>query len=144
MPSLSGEDHLELRYPLLQAEDFDAGNVHVTTITTAFMSYVDGIEHGSYLVFSDVDLTGVRRIGIRIQPNGVGGSIALRQGGPEGTVVGRMDIPPGIFHGSVDGWQELVMPVSGAAGIADLYIGFENAESEGNLFHVDWLRFYNH
>lgn len=77
IPPLNGHDHILLRNPLLQAEDFDAGNVQNATVTTAFMSYVYGIQNGSYLSFWDIDLTHVRRIGYRVQARGAGGTIEV-------------------------------------------------------------------
>src|SRR5690606_25832278 len=119
-------------------------NVRIATVTTAFMSYIYGIKHGSFIRFRDLDLTGVRKIGFRIQQNGAGGTAEVRQGSKDGTIVARLAIPAGKSTSRVDGWRELTAVVTGTTGVSDLYIVFVNDQAaDQNLFHIDWLKFYN-
>jgi len=141
---LTGHDHVMLRNPLVQAEDFDEGNVRIATVTTAFMSYVYDIRDGRYLLFRDIDLTQVRRIGYRAQASGVGGTIELRLDATDGPVVSRVEIPAGNFSGAENGWKEISAAVSGGEGVHDLYVVFANKEATDKaLFSLDWLKFYN-
>lgn len=142
MPPLTGQDHILLRYPLLQAEDFDEGTVQIATITTAFLSYVYGIYDGGYVCFKGIDLTHVRRIGCRVQPAGGGGVIELRLGSPTGPMISQVMVPAGTFKEIKDGWQEIVAPVSGDGGVHDLYFVFSGPADRG-LYHLDWIKFYN-
>ncbi|MGK6350399.1 PQQ-dependent sugar dehydrogenase [Parapedobacter sp. DT-150] len=144
IPPLSAHDHILLRRPRVQAEDFDAGNVRIATITTAFLSYIYDIKDSSYVAFRDVDLTEVRRIAYRIQPSGVGGAIELRLDSMAGAVVSRVDVPTGNYSGAEDGWREIVGAVSNTSGKHDLYVVFVNqAGREQPLFNIDWLEFHN-
>ncbi|SFC58818.1 cytochrome c [Parapedobacter composti] len=143
--SLVGHDHLLLRYPIIQAEDFDEGNVSIATITTAFMAYTNGIKHSSYISFDDVDLRGVKRIGLRVQASGAGGMIVVRQGNSDGAVVGSVSIPPGQAKSHDEGWKEYMVRVPDNLGRNRLHIGFQRTvDTDNYLFHVDWLKFYNH
>ncbi|MGV3761977.1 PQQ-dependent sugar dehydrogenase [Parapedobacter sp.] len=145
IPPLSGHDHVLLRNPLLQAEDFDTGNVRIATITTAFMSYVYGIHDGSYLSFRNIDLTHIRRIGYLTQASGAGGSIEVRLDSIGGPVVSRAEIPAGSYSGAENGWKEVTASVAETKGSHDLYFVFVNDEAGDNaLFSVDWVKFYNH
>lgn len=142
--SLEGHDHLVLRHPVLQAEDFDEGNVGIATITTAFMAYANGIKDGSYLAFDDIDLTGVGRIGIQAQASGAGGTVEIRHGGKDGRVVGTITIPAGKAVGHADGWREYTIPLPEGLGRDRLQLAFGNSEDrQSQLFNIDWLRFYN-
>ncbi len=144
IPPLNGHDHILLRNPLIQAEDFDAGNVRIATVTTAFMSYVYGILNDHYISFHNIDLTHVRRIGYRAQASGAGGTIELRLDGIDGPVVSRVAMPAGTFSGAVEGWNEIVGSVSETQGKHDLYFVFVNSDAGGKaLFSIDWLKFYN-
>src|SRR5690606_24865418 len=97
---LNGHDHILLRNPLIQAEDFHAGDVRVATRTTVFVSYVYAIQNGSYMLVEDLDLTHVRRIGYRAQASGAGGTIEVDLDSLAGPVVSRMEIPAGNFSGA--------------------------------------------
>lgn len=142
---LNGHDHILLRNPLIQAEDFDAGNVSIATVTTAFMSYVYGIRNGSYISFHGVDLTHVRRIGYRAQASGAGGTIEVHLDSIAGPVVSRMEIPAGNFSGAENGWKEMIASVGETEGGHDLYFVFANDKAgDKALFSIDWLKFYNH
>lgn len=140
--ALVARDYVSLRYPLLQAEDFDAGNVAIATVTTAFMAYVYGIVHDTYIRFNAIDLSGVARMGFRVQPNGSGGNIVVRQGSKDGPVVCTVTVPAGQYSGAEDGWRELSASVKGELDNKDLYLTFENPSATTHLFHLDWLKFY--
>jgi len=141
---LNGHDHILLRNPLIQAEDFDAGNVRIATVTTAFMSYVYGILNGSYISFRDIDLTHVRRIGYRSQASGAGGTIEVHLDSIGGPVVSRLEIPAGDFSGAENGWKEVMGSVDETHDMHDLYFVFVNGEAADKaLFSIDWLKFYN-
>ena len=142
--ALTGHDYIGLRYPEVQAEDFDEGNVGIGTITTAFMSYATGITDGSYLAFKDIDLKDVKRIEIRAQSSGVGGTIEIRQGSKTGALVGSVSVPAGRSRGATAGWGTYAVPVNGAYGYDKLFVVFRNARDRRNfLFNVDWFYFAN-
>src|SRR5690606_7283682 len=144
IPPLNGQDHILLRNPQVQAEDFDAGNVRIATVTTAFMSYVYGIKNGSYLTFRGIDLTHIRQIGYRAQASGAGGVIEMRLDSIGGPVVSRLEMPAGTFSGAVKGWKEVLASVDESLGVHDLYFVFVNDEAADKaLFGIDWLKFYN-
>jgi cytochrome c len=117
-------DHLTLRNPLVQIEDFDEGNVRLGTVTTLFMTYATSIRPGSFVRFNQLDLTGVKALRYRVQSQGQGGTIELRLGSREGPLVSTVAIPAGSVANPKDGWKEVVAPLKQNGGVHDLYFVF--------------------
>src|SRR5690606_23945648 len=67
---LQSRDYILLKNPIVQAEDFDEGNVRIATITTAFLSYIRAIVNGKYIRFNGIDLTYVKSLAYSVQENG--------------------------------------------------------------------------
>ncbi len=136
---LQSHSQIVLRDPLLQMEDYQEGNVGVVpaTLQTNFVSYIHSISEGKYVRFNELDLTSIKRIRFCVQPNGPGGSIEIRLGGPTGALVGQVDIPAG----KQSTWQEFTAPIQAQAGLHDWYIVFRNPKAGWvNLFNVDWMQ----
>lgn len=137
--------HIVLRNPLVQMEDYQEGNVGVVIATqnTGYVSYIANITNGKYTRFNQIDLAHIRNIRLRIQEHGAGGTIELRQGGREGQLLGKVDVPGGRLDDLKAGWKEVLLPVSGSKGVQDLYLVFRNEKVKGSLFHIDWMYFEN-
>ncbi|TLV04014.1 carbohydrate-binding protein [Dyadobacter luticola] len=142
---LKTSGYLVLKNPLIQFEDYQEGNVGVTIATqnTGFVSYISNITDGKYARFNEIDLKNVKSVRLRVQEHGAGGTIEIRQHSKSGTLVGKVDLPAGNIVDLKQGWKEVVVPVSGAAGIHDLYFVFKNEKTKAQLFHLDWMYFEN-
>lgn len=141
---LKSASHIVLRNPLIQMEDYQEGNVGVVIATqnTGFVSYIANITNGKYVRFNEIDLTHIQNIRLRVQEQGFGGTIELRQGGKDGPMLGKVDIPGGKVADPKTDWKEVLLPVKGS-GVHDLYLVFRNGQANGSLFHVDWMYFEN-
>jgi len=138
---LQSRDYILLKSPVVQAEDFDEGNVRIATITTAFMSYVRNIQEGKYIRFNSVDLTNVKSLVYKIQPNGAGGNIELRIDGIEGQLLGSTAIPSAKGDVNKIGWEEFTAKIKTIEGKHDLFFVFTGAAQNQNFFNMDWIRF---
>lgn len=138
---LQSRDHITLRSPVVQAEDFDEGNVSIATITTAFYAYTRGINHNSYIRFNQIDLTHVRQLNYRLQAQS-GGKIEVRLNKGDGTLVSSVSIPATSANPAA--WEEITAPIEELRGIHDLYFMFIGPEGTSrNLFNIDWIYFSN-
>ena len=136
---LQGHDHILLRNPIVQAEDFDEGNVSIANITTAFLKYIRNIDEGKYIKFKSIDLAHVKRLIYKVQSSGPGGTITVHLDSRDGPVVSSIDVPK-IKSGSKNiGWEEIGASLNVTQGTHDLYFVFTGPGQ--NLFNVDWIRF---
>lgn len=139
---LQSRSYITLRNPFVQAEDFDDGNVRIATYTTAALSYARAINHTTYIRFNQIDLTHIKQIKYRVEPQS-GGEIELRLGNPEGPLVSTVKIPPGIAK-DPQSWKEIWSDLIDTKGLHDLYFVFKaQGERKQNLFHLDWIYFSN-
>jgi alpha-L-fucosidase 2 len=94
-----------------------------------------GIRAGDFAVWKYIDFgAGAEKVTVRVLP-GKGGKIVLRSDGPDGEVIGTMDVPAG---GS---WTELTAAVKKIEGIHALRMEFEGQVGNKDLFSLDWFRF---
>ena len=135
------QNHIALRNPLIQIEDFDEGDVRLGTVTTEFLTFATGIRNGSFVKFNDLDLTHVTQIKYRVLEQGTGGNIEVRLDSREGKLIGTLNIPAGKVQDVKTGWKEVRGKLSEkVSGKHDVYFVFANEKAEkGNLFNVDWM-----
>ncbi|WP_343700782.1 PQQ-dependent sugar dehydrogenase [Chitinophaga sp.] len=134
VPPLSGSTYLLLRNQLIEAEDFDEGNVKTSTITTQFLTFAANVRNNSYARFNDIDLNGIKHIKCRVK--GLeGGTIAFHIDAANGPEVARATVPGGMKE-----WQEITVPVSSLPGMHPLYLVFTGA-ADKPLLHLDRLYF---
>lgn len=138
---LEGNDHVLLKNPTVEAEDFDEGNVHIANVTTAFLKYIWDINEGKYVKFDSIDLTHVKRLIYRVQPSGPGGTIKVHLDSKDGPVVSSIDVFSANAGNENIGWEEIAANIKKTQGIHDLYFVFTGKGQ--NLFNVDWIRFSN-
>lgn len=143
--SLKTASHIVLKNPLIQLEDYHEGNVNVVIATknTGYISYISHITHGKYTRFNAIDLNQIKKIRFRIQEQGIGGTIEMRQGSKDGLLLGSLPVPEGKVADPKTDWKELEMPVKASGGIHDLFFVFKNENKKGPLFHIDWMYFEN-
>ena len=88
--------------------------------------------NGAYLMFKDIDLTGVGAFAMRVAANGriaaAGGSLeSSRLDSPDGTLVGSLQTIE-VKNGS----QNFTIPATGVSGIHKLYLIFRNEKASAN------------
>lgn len=146
MPRLTGRSVVTLRHPKLQAEDFDEGEeVMVFPIPEeAFGEDATGDVlvggDGTYFVFRDIDLTGIRSFTARIGTMAefmTGGRLDLRAGGVDGEILGTFEAPQ-----NETSLQTYEAVLGAASGVTDLYFVFSADEPGGAaspVCFIDWI-----
>ena len=138
---LQSRDHITLRNPFVQAEDFDEGNVRLGTITTDFLTYATSINHNSFIRFSSIDLRNVKQLKYRIRAQS-GGLIEVYLGNKNGLLVSSVKILA-KSTGTQAEWKEIIADLKETRGIQDLYFVFTDEMEKKNLFDIDWIYFTN-
>ncbi|MBR3713261.1 MAG: carbohydrate-binding protein, partial [Bacteroidales bacterium] len=97
--------------------------------------YVNDIDNGEYIRLRGVDFAnGASSFSITAAATG-SVEISLRLDSPTGAEIGKVLVKP---TGSVEKYKAFTGKVSGASGVHDLYITFQNANGEVRL---DWWNF---
>lgn len=119
--SLSATNRYSFRSPVLQAEEAQEIYKAQKTNVPGGGTILNGITHGSYMVFKAIDLTDVKGATLMLN-NMVGGQVEFRVKGLNGQQLGAASIPAGN--------GEKVLPLKVALqqieGISDLYVLFKN------------------
>jgi glucosylceramidase len=96
---------------------------------------------GSWAEFRHVDFgAGVSRVEARVASAGTGGTLELRLDAPDGPLIGQAPLP---VTGGWQTWTTVSAPVTGAAGVRNLYVVFTRQGGSGGLANLNWLRFGN-
>lgn len=94
---------------------------------------------GSWAGFRNVDFgDGVNTVEARVASAGTGGTLELRLDSVDGPLIAQVPLP---VTGGWQAWATVSAPVSGAAGLHDLYVVFTRSEGSGGLGNLNWLRF---
>ncbi|MDQ6477377.1 PQQ-dependent sugar dehydrogenase [Dyadobacter sp. LHD-138] len=140
---LKGSNHIVLRNPLVQMEDYEEGsaNVVIATLNTGYVSSIWG-KNVKFVSFKQVDLTHISGIKIRLQQEGAGGLIEVRKGSSTGEIIGSINVPQGHVKDVKTDWKEIDVAMKPTSGIHDLYFTFSNPDkSKVGLFFLDWIYF---
>jgi cytochrome c len=140
---LDGRANISLRNPLVQADDFDSGNVRIVTRTTEFMAFISNLTDQKYISFNGIDLSGIKHIKYRVQQNGTGGNIELRLGSKDGPLVSTLAVPAAGSPEQKNVWKEFLAPITATKGMHNLYFVFTAPGLKGNMFNLDWIYFSN-
>jgi cytochrome c len=142
---LRTSSHLVLRNPLVQMEDYEDGtaNVVIATLNTGYVSSI-WARNGKYVSFKQIDFTHIKKIRIRLQEQGAGGLIEVRQGSDKGPVIGSLVVAAGQPKDVKTDWKEMDISLKPTTGVRDLYFTFSNPDkSKSGLFFLDWIYFGN-
>ncbi|WPP51601.1 PQQ-dependent sugar dehydrogenase [Catalinimonas niigatensis] len=146
MPPLSTRKMITLRHPRVQAEAYeDFSKAERQRPNGGDFAYVSGLQNGSYLGFSDIDLTDIAAIDFHVAV-AEGGTVEVRLDEPDGPKVAEVDIPA---RGNGREFQTFTAPVDAApvetkesaASIHKLYVVFRGKE-DARLMSLDWMYFH--
>lgn len=141
---LQGKSFLVLHDPWLQAEDYDEGKAKVIHVATQNFSFISGMQPGTFIRFNRLDLTGIKQLIYRIQPQGRGGKIELHIDAPDGRLIAVAEVPSGQSAGNLNGWKQIKSRVEPTTGVHDLYFVFTGpGASGGYAFNLDKIYFSN-
>ncbi len=94
---------------------------------------------GSWAGFANVDFgAGVSMVDVRVASAGTGGTLEFRLDSPTGPLIAQAPLP---VTGGWQAWTTVSAPVSGAAGVRDVYVVFTRQSGSGGLGNLNWFRF---
>jgi len=135
VPPLTGETQVVLQPRTRQAEHFgEASGVQVVSRSGAVGgSVVSDVQDGDWIAFSPYYLGNVTSFTARVASAGVGGTLELRAGAPDGVLVGSAEVTP---TGDWETFTDVTGTVSGApTDSTTLYLVFRGGS--GDLFELD-------
>ncbi|MGP4113701.1 PQQ-dependent sugar dehydrogenase [Streptomyces sp. 4N509B] len=124
-----------------QAEYFsDHSGVEIASHTSAHGGRTVGfIEDGDWIAFEPYVLADATDLTARVSSDGAGGTVEVRAGSPDGTLLGSVDVP------NTGGWEtfeDVTTSLSNApTGTTTLYLVFTGPSDSGYLFDVDDFTF---
>ena len=125
----------------IEAEAYDRASGTVTSITTD----VDGeeelgaIEYGDWILFNNIDLTGVKSVDVRVSSIYSNSRIELRTGSYSGPLLTSILIPN---TGSSSVWETVSADFSyEVEGEYDVYLIFKGSTTSDDLLNINWLQF---
>ncbi|MEE9363615.1 MAG: ThuA domain-containing protein [Cellulophaga sp.] len=149
---LTAQQSFTLKYPKIEAEDYDDGqsmkffvNAEETPGVDEDMTIVIGTK-GSFFMFEAIDLTDVTGIkGAFGIVSGItkGGDVEFRIGGLEGQLIAKQTIEVGLTD---LGFEEITIDLKeNIKGKQDLYIVFKTEEDADDtvVVIIDWIEFTN-
>lgn len=143
--SLTGFDKTSLYPKHRQAEYYtDASGVGVVDQSGAEANArVGHIDHGDWIAYEPVNLTGIEGVRFRYSSAAAGGTVELRAGAPDGELLATQELPnTGGWNNYV--WTEpvsITAPVTSPGGTFTLYAVVTNPAAEGSLLDLDVVEF---
>jgi cytochrome c len=139
--SLTGRNMITLRNPQVQAEDAQImQGVSTRHIDGTDMTFLANIQHGSYIAFKDIDLTGVKQIHFQASTREPGSTIEVRRGGVNGELLGKAAVNQ--VEKLSDPVKATSASISGGGEEKDLYFVFvNNTGKKDNILFLDWVYF---
>jgi len=137
MPSLTRQKNLIIRNPRLQAEDYDDyHNVTRVRARAGVFSYIQGVKSGSYIKFSEIDLTELRTVTYNLRTMKQGTQASLRIDSPNGLTISEVELPD---QKSDKSYRQILTTIKPTEGVHDLFIFFENEDIDKQLLQLDWI-----
>ncbi|GAB4466754.1 MAG: hypothetical protein OHK0057_05570 [Thermoflexibacter sp.] len=131
------------QFPKLEAELYDQANqAQKQNVHTPSYQFVHQLKDGSWLMFKNIDLQGVKKVTLRMASTGEGYTMQIRVGKPDGQIIGELKVPNKEKR---DNWEEFTVPIANpSSGKQDLYLIFSHAEKEAKHYcSMDWIEFSN-
>jgi cytochrome c len=140
MPPQTASKTVTLRMPKINAVDFDDNKETINfELPTIKRKAVIAASEGSYIVFKNIDLTGIGSLTAQaysIKGQTVGGKIQVHSGSASGPVLGEFTVA------EVAMLPQKINFATGTSGLHDLYLVFSNPKADGKpMFALDWLQF---
>jgi type 1 glutamine amidotransferase len=92
------------------------------------------IESGDFAAYSPYNLHGVTSMKFRVASASSGGTIEIRADAPDGTLIGKADVPN---TGGWQSWKDVSATISDPGGTRTLFLVFKGGS--GSLFNINWF-----
>jgi cytochrome c len=139
-PQLTASDRVTLQPRRKEAEHYSrqSGIRVVNNSEGGGAGLVGGVSSGDWLSFTPVNLKGVSSIGFRVASSAGGGTIEVRQGNPDGPLLGSVAVP---VTGGGQTWTVVTAQVTDPGVTHELFLVARNPGVTGDLFNLDWFEF---
>lgn len=138
-PAASSRAEARIRNPKVQAEDHDLAH-RMKPIALENGTVMGDADHGSYLLFRQVDLKNVEKLTYRLSARNHAAALELHLDSPTGPVVSTLRYEK---TGNWDDFAELNASVVASPGVYDLYfVVAKPDEPNADLLRLDWIYFH--
>jgi len=122
----------------IEAEDYDEayGTNTETCKDTGGGENVGSINSENWLKFSNINLSEVHSVSMRLASTLSGGTVEVRLGSETGDIIGSLEMPN---TGNWQTWQTVTTSLENRVGFYDVYIVF--VSSEKYVGNINWLQF---
>lgn len=124
----------------LELEHYDSQEgvqVEATTDIAGSASNIGFLDHGDWVRFDNVGLTGVDHLTFRVASAGRGGRIEVRRDLTEGAPLATAVVSP---TGGWQSWRDVTVPVDDSEPASPLYLLFVDEPGGSGLFNINYLR----
>jgi cytochrome c len=139
--------NFHFKYPQLQA----ASSANDSAVAKVSESVVRFAASRSWIMFKDIDLTGISSVLYKVDPTQIGGKLSLHLDRPDGKELSRIQIEQGKSPQKTGAdqkqqpWRQVSGKLLPEKGIHDIYIVYhdpENAQSSmWTTLFLDWIEF---
>lgn len=134
------DNYLNVSYPFasIEAEDYTEANGTDTESCsdTGGGENIGSIKNGHWLKYSNVNLSEVHSINMRLASKNSGGTIEVRVGAATGTLLGTLEMP-NTANWQV--WETVSAPLESLMGVYDVYLVFKSSATY--VGNINWLEF---
>lgn len=125
-------------YTRVEAETFAAEKGVETERCSAGGMNLSALDNGDWVLLRGVDFgaKGAKHFQASVASAEAGGTLELRLGGPDGKLVGSLQVSS---TGAWQNWTTVSTTVAGLSGVQDLCLRFTGAAKP--LFNIDWWKF---
>ena len=99
---------------------------------------IPSVSHGNTLSFRPIRLDGIGSISFRVQPGGNGGRIEVRDGAPDGPLLGTAEVPPG---GDEEPYRNVTARIRNPGESREVFFVFLRSPGDRDLFSLNWIEF---
>ena len=137
-PALTASDRVTLQPRHKEAEHYSrqSGTRVVNNSEGNGAGLVSGISNGDWLSVTPVNLKDVSSLKFRVASSAGGGTIEIRQGNPDGPLLGSVAVP---VTGGGQAWTVVTAPVTDPGVTHELFLVAKGGA--GDLFNLDWFEF---
>ncbi|MFC8829632.1 ThuA domain-containing protein [Streptomyces sp. NPDC057137] len=147
VPALTGTATSNLKASYREGEFFSETGGENGGVTVGARPEASGgkrvieIEHGDWVAYDPVNLTGVQSVTVGGSSGGTGGTVEFRNGSPTGPLMGSVTIP------HTGAWTNFVSPTTQlrpVGGTVKMYAVFSNPDWKPDgqdVLSIDWLHF---
>ncbi|MFD4771881.1 ThuA domain-containing protein [Streptomyces niveus] len=147
VPALTGTATSNLKTSYREAEFFSATGGENGGVTVGARPEASGgkrvieVEHGDWVAYDPVNLTGVDSVTVGASSGGTGGTVEFRNGSPTGPLMGSVTVP------NTGAWTNFISPTTHlrpVGGTVKMYAVFLNPDWKPDgqdVLSIDWLHF---